>query len=490
MREIRFDFNNMFDFSIGSEHGVEEKDISVLSDVIHQAHKHLAALISHESNRVALGLEWTRLPFQDEGLINQIQRLGREIANKYQDILFLGIGGSYLGLKAAQDALCGHYYNDFAAVRKKKPRIYFEGNNLDPDTMNILLNNLSPKNTFVVVISKSGETTETKAAFSLVEKWLKKGVGKNYARQVFAITDPDSGALRRRVNLEQQKDKLSFCNLPFLKGVGGRFSEFNMGLLHLAIMGVDIKEVFSGAKAMYERCIKPDVFKNPAYMYATVHHILSQNKAKPIALLMPFSERLKSVADWYCQLLAESLGKKFLRKIDVLQGSTEQWPADISNIVNTGRTPVSSRGTTDLHSIQQNNVEGKNDKVITFIKVEKFKSNLKISGKGDILSGKSLCELMSLAEEGTEWALVRAKRPNCTIIMPEVSAYHWGGLLFFFEMATAFEGELLNVNAFDQPGVESYKNYMYYKLNKPGIPDSVASEIKNNPLIKKPEFIL
>ena len=124
------------------------------------------------------------------------------------------------------------------------------------------------------------------------------------------------------------------------------------------------------------------------------------------------------------------------------------------------------------------------------MRVEKFKTDLKIPGKGDLLSGKSYCQLMQLAQEATEWALVDQKRPNCTVIIPEVSAYHWGALLFFFEMATAFEGELLNVNAFDQPGVEGYKNYMYYKLGKPGISQDIANEISNNPLVKNPKFIL
>ena len=124
------------------------------------------------------------------------------------------------------------------------------------------------------------------------------------------------------------------------------------------------------------------------------------------------------------------------------------------------------------------------------MRVEKFKGDLKIPGKLDLLAGKSFCQLMQLAQEATEWALVSQNRPNCTIIIPELSAYNWGALLFFFQIATAFEGELFNVNAFDQPGVEGYKNYMYYKLGKPGIPPAVTEEIINKPLIKNPEYIL
>jgi glucose-6-phosphate isomerase len=141
-------------------------------------------------------------------------------------------------------------------------------------------------------------------------------------------------------------------------------------------------------------------------------------------------------------------------------------------------------------TIQQNNIEGENNKVVTFIRVEKFSSEIKIPGRDDILSGKSFSQLIKLAQEATEWALVKESRPNCTIVIPEITPYYWGALIYFFEMATAFEGELLNINAFDQPGVEGYKNYMYYKLNKPGIPDSISTEIKNSPLVKNPEFIL
>jgi glucose-6-phosphate isomerase len=486
---IRFDFNNMFSFSVG-EHGVSQQDIDEIISDARKADSHLKKIIADPRARIKLNLEWVKLPEQDKEVITGVQKLAGQIRAKYENVLFLGIGGSYLGLKAAQDALCPPYYNEFKSLRKKSPRIYLEGNNLDPDTLRVLLKNLNPKKTFVVVISKSGETTETKAAFIVVRAWLKKAIGVKYGRQILAITDPDSGSLRKIVEAEQKKDALSFRSLPFLKGVGGRFSEFNMGLLHLAIVGVNIPEMFSGAKEMFDRCSQDDLLKNPAYMYALLHTILYRKKAKSLAILMPFSQALKSTADWYVQLLAESLGKKYHRKIEVGKDGVENWLADKEDLFNQGRTPISAAGTNDLHSIQQNNVEGENNKVVTFIRVEEFKTDLSILGSGDLLSGKKFSRLMQLAQEATEWALASQLRPNCTIIMPELSAYNWGALLFFFEMATAFEGELQNVNAFDQPGVEGYKNYMYYKLGKPGIPPTVAEAIKSNPLIKNSKFIL
>ena len=490
MDHLKFDFNNMFSFNIGKEHGVTENELEKMTKGIQKAKKHIGDLTSHPENRVNLGLEWLKLPFQDKRTVREIQKLGEEISEKYENVISLGIGGSYLGLKAAQDALCPPYYNEFNSVKTGKPRIYFEGNNLDPDTMSVLLRNLNPETTLVIVISKSGETTETKVAFSVVESWLKKRVGRKYGRQMIVITDPKSGSLREKVIREQKKDSLSFRNLPLLEGVGGRYSELNMGLLHLAIIGVNIEEVLEGAGEMAKRCSAEAVYKNPAHMYAALQTILYKKKGKSIAVMMPFSERLKSTADWYAQLLAESLGKKYQRKIRIGPSGMERWVDDKSRIVNAGRTPLPCRGTNDLHSIHQNNIEGENNKTVTFIRVENFEQDIKTPQTNDFLSGKSYSELIKLAQEATEWSLVREKRPNCTIVLPEITPYNWGGLIFFFEMATAFEGELLNVNAFNQPGVEGYKNYMYYKLHKEGISRRVATDIRKYPLVKKSKFIV
>ncbi|MBU1124946.1 MAG: hypothetical protein KKC84_02890, partial [Candidatus Omnitrophica bacterium] len=383
MSGIRFDFNNMFSTAVGNMHGVKESQIRESARKAKEALAHLIRIVTDKDARIRLALEWTQLPFQNKSTIGDIQRLGKEIAQKYENVIFLGIGGSYLGLKAAQDALAMPYANEFA--KKSIPRIYFEGNNLDPDTLSVLLKNLNPRKTLVVVISKSGETTETKLAFIVVEDWLKKATGKNYGRQIFAITDPESGSLRKKVIAEQKKDVLSFKSLPLLKGVGGRFSEFNMGLLHLAVIGVKIQEVLRGAEEMSARCQQKDLYKNPALLYAVLHTILYRKKGKSIAILMPFSETLKSTADWYVQLLAESLGKKFARKIIVDSGGSQRWVRNTERTVNIGRTPISARGTNDLHSIQQNNIEGENNKVITFVRVDKCAREIIVPEGNDFL---------------------------------------------------------------------------------------------------------
>ncbi len=490
MKTIKFDFNNMFSHSIGSRHGVTDAELAKMREAVSKAHKHLKALIGNDDNRVSLGLEWTRLPGQDAQALRWIQELGDEIAASYESVISLGIGGSYLGLKAAQDALAGAYYNEFSSVRRGRPKIYFDGNNMDPDTLNVLLRNLDPKKTFVIVISKSGETTETKAAFAAATAWLKRSVGASHGKQIVAITDPTSGALRKKVDAEQAIDAMSFRSLPVLKGVGGRFSELNIGLLHLAVIGVNIREVLDGAGSMFKRCSAPALAQNPAYMYAALQTILYKKKGKFISIVMPFSERLKSTADWYVQLLAESLGKKYARSIRMERGGRESWSSDLKRPVHVGRTPIPARGTNDLHSIQQNNIEGRNDKTVTFIKVERFSSDITVTGTGDFLEGRPYSELLSTAEEATEWALTNEGRPSCTITIPEISPYTWGSLLMFFEMATTAEAELLNVNAFDQPGVEGYKNYMYYKLGKPGIAREISDLIRKHPLVKKQKYII
>jgi glucose-6-phosphate isomerase len=263
-----------------------------------------------------------------------------------------------------------------------------------------------------------------------------------------------------------------------------------MGLLHLAIVGIDLKEVLAGAQDMAKRCLSPSLAKNPAGLYAVLHFLAYRKKGKSIGILMPFAESLKSTADWYCQLLAESLGKKFARKIVKRADGGEDWQQDPGRVVHIGRTPVPARGTSDLHSIQQNNIEGENNKAITMIRVERFSREVAVPSSEGLLSGRSLADLLTLAQEGTEWALTRAQRPNCAIVMPGLTPHAWSQLLFFFEWATAFEGELLGINAFDQPGVESYKNYMYYKLRKPGIPKAIADEIKKHPLKKERRWVV
>jgi len=491
MKGIRFDFNSMMAHNIGARHGVTPADLRSIRKAAARAHRHLAFLKKDCASRLNNSVEWLTLPFQERKAYASVEKTGRAVAARYENVISLGIGGSYLGLKAGQQALAAPYYNEFAGCQAaKRPRIYFEGNNLDPTPLVTLLKNLDPKKTFVVVISKSGETTETKAAFDVVSAWLKRGAGRRYGRQVFAITDPSSGTLRRRVWEEQARDPLSFRSTALLPGVGGRYSEFNMGLLHLALIGVPISEVLAGARAMATACSRGDLMKNPAYLYGALQYLAYKKKGKPIGILMPFTELLTATAEWYCQLLAESTGKKFGRRIHAAARGSEFWRANRDRVLNVGRTPVATRGTTDLHSLLQNTVEGENDKTVTMVRIKNFAPDLTVPVAGGFLSGHRFSELLGLAQEATAWALVRARRPNCTITLDRLTPHTWGGLIFFFEMATAFEAELLNVHGFDQPGVESYKKYMYVKLKKPGVPGGAAREIRSHRVKTEARFVL
>jgi glucose-6-phosphate isomerase len=241
---------------------------------------------------------------------------------------------------------------------------------------------------------------------------------------------------------------------------------------------------------MDKLCRKQNLWQNPALAYATLNFILGYKKGKVIALLMPFADALKSTADWYVQLLAESLGKKYLRKVRILPGGIETWQRDEKKLACVGRTPVACLGTTDLHSIQQNNVEGMNNKTVTFIRIEKFATDLHIPKGKEIVSGHSYAGLLKLAQEATEWSLTKECRPNCTISLDRLDGKNWAALLYFFQMATAYEGELLNVNAYDQPGVEGYKNYMHYKLGDPLVSKEFVKSVQKSAFKKNPNFIL
>ncbi|HOJ40646.1 MAG TPA: glucose-6-phosphate isomerase, partial [bacterium] len=319
--------------------------------------------------------------------------------------------------------------------------------------------------------------------------WLKESAGENWPEQVLVVTDPVAGRLRKLVQQSQGPGRSGLRSLPIFPGVGGRYSELNIGLFHLALVGIEPGEVLRGAAAMAERCSSDSLWENPALFYAAAHFLLSE-KGKNIAVVMPFSEGLRSTADWYAQLLAESLGKKFARKIVKTTEGKEEWVKDEARIVCTGRTPVACRGTNDLHSLHQNNIEGRPDKVVTLIKVGRFPLEVTLPEDTGALSGKKYSELLNLAAEATEWALVKAQRPNCTIFLPELSACFWGGLIYFWELATALEGELLNINAFDQPGVESYKTYLKVKLQPETVSDKNRQEVSSCPVRRQEEFIL
>ena len=387
----------------------------------------------------------------------------------------LGIGGSALGPIAIQQALNHLHYNELPAEKRGGPRLYVE-DNIDPERMAALMDVIDVKRTCFNVITKSGATAETMSQYLIVSEMLKKEVGEGWEKHIIATTDHEKG------NLIKLAKEHGFELFYIPSSVGGRFSELSpVGLLPAAVCGIDIREMLEGAAAMDKRCQSDDVWKNPALLEAVLQYIAMQDMEANIQVVMPYADSLKYMADWFCQLWAESLGKNVTRK---------------GMAVNVGQTPTKALGVTDQHSQLQLYTEGPYDKVITFLKVGQFRNEYEISHGCEefpdvaFLGGKTLNALIDAERRGTEYALYRAGRMSQTITLPEVNPYTIGQLLFFFEMATAYAGELLDVDAFNQPGVEGSKIASYAVLgNTAEKYAKKAEEMKSRPASRK-EYVL
>jgi glucose-6-phosphate isomerase len=311
------------------------------------------------------------------------------------------------------------------------------------------------------------------AQFLIVVSILRNRLGDSFADHLIATTDAKKG------NLIKIAVDLGIRTFFIPEGVGGRFSELSsVGLLPAAVCGIDIGELLAGAAYMDKICSETDCLINPAYLLAALQ-VIAMEKGCNVSVMMPYADSLKYMADWYAQLWAESLGKRFDSN---------------GNVVNFGQTPVKALGVTDQHSQIQLYTEGPFDKVITFLKVEKFRSEVGIpNGFSNIpdvsfLGGHSLNELIRAEQAATEYALCKSGHMNNTVILPEVNAFTIGQLLYMFEIETAFAGELLNINAFDQPGVEEGKNAAYALLGRPGY-ESKKAELDSAPL-KRPQYMI
>ena len=389
----------------------------------------------------------------DETAVGMVMKLANSVAGRFENLVVLGIGGSALGPIALKSALCHPLHNLLdAKARDGKPRL-FVLDNIDPDLIGATLEYLDPEKTLFNVITKSGGTAETMSQLMICHDMVSKAVGDDTADHFIATTDPEKGDLRKMA------DDLGWRTLPIAPNVGGRFSVLTpVGLFPAAMLGIDVRQLLSGAAFMDRRCEARSIERNPALAFAALQYIL-YGKGANISVLMPYSSALSDVADWYRQLWAESLGKRLS-----LTGET----------VNVGPTPVKALGATDQHSQVQLYVEGPFDKSVTFIEVERFDRTAAIpkalSGYAatDYLSGHTMNELIAAEKKGTEVALTAAGRPNGTITVPEISAFTVGQMLYLFEMATAMSGALYGVNAFDQPGVEAGKVAAYALMGREG----------------------
>jgi glucose-6-phosphate isomerase len=462
---LKVDYNNMMSEYVGEKEGINK------TDIINNKHLTDKAFDVVQNNRGKGMTGWMDLPYNQSEIVEDIINTANNIKKNYEYFVVLGIGGSALGPIAVFQALCHLHYNDLSKEKRNGPKFYVE-DNVDPERMTALLDVIDIEKTMFNVITKSGATSETMTQYLIIMDILSKKLGKNASEHIIATTDAKKG------NLIKIAEEQNFKTFYIPDGVGGRFSQLcPVGLLPAAVVGIDIQEMLAGAVFMDEVCKEQDINKNPALISATLQYISMKN-GKNISVMMPYADSLKYMADWYCQIWGESLGKSVDKN-----GKT----------VFEGQTPVKSLGVTDQHSQVQLYTEGPFDKVITFLAVDNYRTVFKIphgcENVPDVsfLGGHTMNELIQAERIATEYALTDASRLNHTIYLPEVNAFTIGELLYFYEMETAFCGAMLNIDTYNQPGVEGGKNATYALLGKKGY-EKKKEELENCPQ-KKSEYI-
>lgn len=461
---IRLDYNNMMEEFVGKK-GISKKDMDSLN-----LDKAKQAMIDKRANGK---MDWRDLPYDQEEVCNEIISYVEEVKDKFDAFVVLGIGGSALGPISVQQAINHPYYNEISREKRGGYPKFYVADNVDPEKLVYLFETIDITKTMFNVISKSGSTSETMSQFMIIKEMLEKELGEKSKEHIVCTTDKENGNL---VKIAKEEGYKTFT-IP--ADVGGRFSELTpVGLLPAAFCGINIKELLKGAAVMDNMCKNDDIYKNPAFMYGILNYLTMKN-GQNISVMMPYADSLKFIADWYAQLWAESLGKKY---------------DNDGKEVYVGSTPVKALGATDQHSQVQLYAEGPFDKIITFIGVDKFKKSITIPKIYEdmpslaFLGGVTQDDLIKTEQIATEYALLKAGKPNMTITLPEVNENTLGQLLYFFEVATAFTGELLNINAFDQPGVEEGKNATYAYFGRPGYEEK-KRELDAMP-IKKDDYII
>ncbi|VIF77777.1 glucose-6-phosphate isomerase [Clostridioides difficile] len=436
MRKINFDYSKATEFFCQNEIDVMQPYVDVAHDMLH--------------NKTGLGntfLGWIDLPKNyDKGEFDRIKKSAEKIKSDSDVLLVIGIGGSYLGSRAAIDMVSHSFRNGLKKEQRNAPEVYFVGHNISSTYIMDLLDIIEGKDISVNVISKSGTTTEPALAFRIFKDYLEKKYGKEEARKrIYATTDSSKGALRQLATEE------GYETFVIPDDVGGRFSVLTaVGLLPIAAAGLDIDAMMKGANDAREAFQNPDLKNNDSYRYAVARTILHR-KGKDVELLVNYEPQLHYVSEWWKQLYGESEGKE-----------------------NKGLFPASVDFSTDLHSMGQYIQDGKRLLFETVLNVENCKRNITINSEEvdldglNYLAGKTVDFVNHKAFEGTLLAHTDGKVPNLVINIPQLDEYNFGYLVYFFEKACGISGYLLGVNPFDQPGVEAYKKNMFALLGKPG----------------------
>ncbi|ANB59506.1 glucose-6-phosphate isomerase [Anoxybacteroides amylolyticum] len=442
MTHIRFDYSKALSF-------FGEHELTYLRDAVKVAHHSL-----HEKTGAGNDfLGWMDLPIAyDREEFSRIQQAAEKIQQDSDVLLVIGIGGSYLGARAAIEMLHHSFYNALPKEKRRTPQVIFVGNNISSTYMKDVMDLLEGKDFSINVISKSGTTTEPAIAFRIFRKLLEEKYGKEGARKrIYATTDRTRGALK---TLATEEGYETFI-IP--DDVGGRYSVLTaVGLLPIAVSGANIEAMMKGAAQAREDFSKSELEENPAYQYAAVRNIL-YNKGKTIEMLINYEPALQYFAEWWKQLFGESEGKD-----------------------QKGIFPASANFSTDLHSLGQYVQEGRRDLFETVLKVETPRHELTIEAEENdldglnYLAGKTVDFVNTKAFEGTLLAHTDGGVPNLVVTLPTLDEYTFGYLVYFFEKACAMSGYLLGVNPFDQPGVEAYKVNMFALLGKPGYEEKKA----------------
>ncbi len=435
-KNVHFDYSKALGF-------VAQHEVDYFAEPIKLAHEQL-------HNKTGVGndfLGWIDLPkAYDKEEFARIKKAAEKIQSDSEVLIVIGIGGSYLGARAAIEMLTNSFYNVQDKSQRKTPQVFFAGNSISSTYVAHLLQLIEGKDFSVNVISKSGTTTEPAIAFRIFRAALEKKYGKEEARKrIYATTDKARGALKTLANEEGYE---SFI-IP--DDVGGRYSVLTpVGLLPIAVAGVDIDAMMQGAADASDEFSNPNVAENEAYQYAAVRNALYR-KGKGTEILVNYEPSLHFVSEWWKQLFGESEGKDFK-----------------------GIYPSSVDFSTDLHSMGQFIQEGSRNIFETVIQVENVGEQITIEEDADdldglnFLAGKTMDFVNKKAFQGTMLAHTDGQVPNLIVNIKDFSPYTFGYLVYFFEKAVGISGYLLGVNPFDQPGVEAYKKNMFALLGKPG----------------------
>ena len=436
MKKINFNYNKALDFFAKEEVDVLQPYVDVAHDMLH--------------NKTGLGhdfLGWVDLPNNyDKEEFARIKKAAEKIKSDSDVLVVIGIGGSYLGARAAIECLGHSFRNNLNKEERKTPEIYFAGNNISSTYLIDLLDVIKDKDVSLNVISKSGTTTEPAIAFRVLKEFLENKYGKDEAaKRIYATTDAKKGALK------QVSDEEGYETFVIPDDVGGRFSVLTpVGLLPIAVAGIDIDAIMTGANDARVDFNNSNLEENDCYQYAVVRNILHK-KGKDIELLVNYEPSLHYLSEWWKQLYGESEGKD-----------------------QKGLFPASVDFSTDLHSMGQYVQDGKRILFETVLNVEKPRRVLNLKEEANdldglnYLSGKTLDFVNEKAFQGTLLAHTDGQVPNLLINIPTLDEYNFGYLVYFFEKACGISGYLLGVNPFNKQGVEAYKKNMFALLGKPG----------------------